>query len=753
MTDRNPSEADRFEACFKHALDAMLLLDDEGRIRDTNPAASRLTGYERGELRGRTLIELSAVPDLEIHEQLWGEFVAAGQQSGELSIRRKNGSTVHAEYRMVANVVPGVHLCIVSDVTDRKRAEEAVRETGERYRTLMEEAPFAVEVYDAGGTLRNVNRAWERMWGARRDERLGRIRALEDPRLEPIRPLLERALAGERVEIPDTEIPSEGRTVCGHAFRIAARDGRQGDLILILDDVTTQRRAEEALRFQAMLLDQSSDYIIAASLDGRVTYVNAALCGALGKEATELIGTPIQEVFPLDPDEEISDREVIEAAFTDHHWSGMRTLLHSDGTARKLDIQIKIVKETSGQPSALFAIGRDTTEQWASSREKEKLEQQLLQAQKMEAIGRLAGGVAHDFNNIITGIQCYSDIILECLSAQDPLRADVDEIRRAADRAAGLTQQLLAFSRKQVIVPRVINLNQLLDESRKMLGRLIGEDVELSLITDVDLERIKADPHQVEQVLFNIAVNARDAMTDGGKLIVETSNVTMDDAFCSRNPGAVPGDYVLLSIADTGTGMDEDTRRHIFEPFFTTKEKGKGTGLGMSTVYGIVKQNNGYIAVDSAPGEGTTFSIYLPRVDAPEEERRPSRGEVPFSGDETILLVEDEDVVRRLAKKILTRKGYKVIEADRGGDAFLMSQDYEGRIDLLLTDVVMPNMNGKELLEKIKGVRPEIKAVFMSGYTGDVIVHHGILDAGVEFIQKPFNVESLSRKVREVLDK
>jgi PAS domain S-box-containing protein len=748
MTDR---EADRFEACFQHALDAMLLLDDEGRVRDANPAASRLTGYTRNELLGKTLIDLSAVPDAEIHRRIWGEFVAAGHQSGELTVRRKNGSKARTEYRKVARVVPGFHLCIVTDVTDRKRAEDAVRESAERYRTLLEEAPFAMQVFDPDGTLRSVNQAWERMWGARREEVLGRLGALEDPRLEVIRPLVRRALDGERVEIPETEIPGSGRTVRGHAFRLA-KGGRQGDVILILEDVTSERHTQEALRFQAMLLDQISDYIVAAGMDGRVTYVNAALCGALGRTADELVGRSTMEVFPEVTDD-TSNREVLEAAIADHQWSGTRTLLGADGAARKLDLRIKVVPDGSGQPGALFAIGRDMTEQWESSREKQKLEQQLLQAQKMEAIGRLAGGVAHDFNNIITGIQCYSDIILESLSRSDPLCADVDEIRRAADRAASLTQQLLAFSRKQVIDPRVINLNQLLGESKKMLGRLIGEDVELSLITDVDLERIKADPHQVEQVLFNIAVNARDAMAGGGKLIVETANVTLDETFCRQNPGAVAGEYVMLSISDTGTGMDEETRRHIFEPFFTTKEKGKGTGLGMSTVYGIVKQNNGYIAVESAPGEGATFSIYLPRVDEPELERRPSGSQVPFSGDETILLVEDEDVVRRLARKILTRKGYRVLEADRGGDAYLMSQDYDGEIDLLLTDVVMPNMNGKDLWEKIRSVRPGIKAVFMSGYTGDVIVHHGILDAGVEFIQKPFNVESLSRKVREVLDK
>ena len=367
----------------------------------------------------------------------------------------------------------------------------------------------------------------------------------------------------------------------------------------------------------------------------------------------------------------------------------------------------------------------------------------------MEAVGRLAGGVAHDFNNLLTAIIGYGQLAQARLEPASPLCNDVAEIIKAGQRAAALTGQLLAFSRKQVIQPKVIDLNALIADVQNLLGRLIGEDIELIAQPDTELGRIKADPGQIEQVVMNLAINARDAMPTGGRLTITTSNVSLTEG--GLNTPA--GDYCMLAVSDTGCGMDRQTLSHIFEPFFTTKERGKGTGLGLSTVYGIINQSGGSIQVESEPGRGTTFKVYLPRVVVADEEARTTQasGEaVAVTG--TILLVEDEMVVRQLVRSILQMNGFHVIEASNGVEALTRVQQYAGQIDLLLTDVVMPRMGGRELAEHMRQLRPATKALFMSGYTDDAIVHHGVLDAGLAFIQKPFTPAALIGKVRELLE-
>jgi nitrogen-specific signal transduction histidine kinase/ActR/RegA family two-component response regulator len=381
-------------------------------------------------------------------------------------------------------------------------------------------------------------------------------------------------------------------------------------------------------------------------------------------------------------------------------------------------------------------------------------EAQLRQSQKMEAVGRLAGGVAHDFNNLLTVIKGYSELAMEEISESDPLYAGVQQIQRAADRAASLTRQLLAFSRRQVLAPKVLDLNQLVTDTQKMLRRLMGEDVELVTALQSNLGSVRADPHQIEQVLMNLAVNAKDAMPRGGKLTVETSNVEFDREHTHEHVSVKPGAYVMLAVSDTGSGMDAETCSHVFEPFFTTKEQGKGTGLGLSTVYGIVKQSGGYIWVSSEQGAGTTFKIYLPRVDETAE-RPPARQarQEAYRGVETILLVEDEAGVRTLIRQVLQRHGYTVIDCSHGGEALLAAERHHGRIHLLLTDVVLPQMNGRELTERLLALRSDMKVMYMSGYTDEAIAHHGVLTPGSAFVQKPFTNEALARKVREVLDK
>jgi PAS domain S-box-containing protein len=402
-----------------------------------------------------------------------------------------------------------------------------------------------------------------------------------------------------------------------------------------------------------------------------------------------------------------------------------------------------------GEGNAIFfeLFAEDVTEHRA-------LEQQLRQAQKMEAIGRLAGGIAHDFNNLLMVISGYCEFLLEHAGSEPELRGPAQEIARAAERASSLTRQLLAFSRKQMLDMKVLDLNAVITENLKMLTRLIGEDISLVMIPGAEIGAVKADPGQIEQVILNLAVNARDAMPRGGKLTIETANVTLDEDYARLHAPVKPGEYVMLAISDTGSGMDPETQSHIFEPFFTTKGT-KGTGLGLSTVYGIIKQSEGYIWPYSEPGKGTAFKIYLPRVTAtgePVPVQAPITNVPLLPAHETILLVEDEESLRQMGRVFLERQGYVVLEAVDGASAIQISSSYPGHIHLLLTDVIMPGMNGRELAQRISAVRPETRVLYMSGYTENVIGHNGMLDEGIVFLQKPFTLPALKTKVREVLD-
>ena len=411
-----------------------------------------------------------------------------------------------------------------------------------------------------------------------------------------------------------------------------------------------------------------------------------------------------------------------------------------------------------GSVSSVTQVAEDGTIQFINVVEditkEKKLEAQLRQAQKMEAVGRLAGGVAHDFNNLLMSIMGHADLALMSLAEDDPLRRNLEEIKGGGKRAAALTRQLLAFSRRQILQPVVLDLNALITGFVKMLERLIGEDVELETVLASGLRRVEADPGQMEQVIMNLVINARDAMPGGGKLTIETVNVDLDEDYVrEHDAGLQPGPYVMLGVSDAGTGMDEETRSLIFEPFFTTKEEGEGTGLGLSTVYGIVKQSGGYIWVYSEPGQGTTFKIYLPAVEGEavsreKEEISPER----LTGSETILIVEDDDKVRNLVCEILEPQGYSILEAENGIEALRVSEEHGDQIHLMIADVIMPKMGGRELAERLRPLRPDMKVIYMSGYTDNAILHHGVLSPGIEFLQKPISSEALKRKVREVLD-
>jgi signal transduction histidine kinase/ActR/RegA family two-component response regulator len=417
-----------------------------------------------------------------------------------------------------------------------------------------------------------------------------------------------------------------------------------------------------------------------------------------------------------------------------------------DGTVFDSGIWSAPLREGTGAVRGSVMVVADITD-------RKRLEEQIQQAQKMEAVGRLAGGVAHDFNNLLTVITGYCQMLLDRLEPSDTAYEDMQQVLRAADRATTLTKQLLAFSRKQIVQPKVIDLHGLLHEMDHILKRLLGEDIELHVEAAPNLGKVRVDPGQLEQVIINLAVNSRDAMPKGGKLIIELRNADIDPQFVARHLAVEPGPYVLLAVTDTGIGIPPDVQQHLFEPFFTTKEKGRGTGLGLSTSYGIVKQNRGEILVYSEVGIGTTFKIYLPRVDEPAEVERMSATETPLRrGTETILIVEDEEGVRRVLEEMLTQQGYRVLVAASGPEALALSEKEHGIIDLLITDVIMPKMSGRELADQLCGYRPGLKVLFVSGYTDSAIVHHGILEQGTVFLQKPFTPEQIAGKVRHVLD-
>ena len=427
--------------------------------------------------------------------------------------------------------------------------------------------------------------------------------------------------------------------------------------------------------------------------------------------------------------------------------AGEPMTFHVEWKSGSYACHVEPLRDSDGQVSGAICMSLDITD-------RKQLEEQLRQAQKMEAVGRLAGGIAHDFNNLLMVIQGYSDLLVERLPDGDPLRRNAEQIQMASQRASSLTRQLLAFSRKQMLAPKILNVQSVVAEMEKILRRLIGEDVQLETSSAPDLGLMKADRSQIEQVILNLAVNARDAMPQGGRLTIETANVELDASY--SHPPAVlsPGRYVMLAVTDNGCGMDAETQAHVFEPFFTTKEKGKGTGLGLATVYGVVKQSGGYVWVYSEPGRGTSFKIYLPRIEETAVPAgRDGKGEmqIPERGSETILLVEDEKGVRELAREYLASSGYTVIEAEDGHTALELAAMHVGPIHLLLTDVVMPGISGRELAERVSQIRPGIKIIYMSGYTDQAVVHHGILRNDAVLLQKPFTLMTLAGKLREML--
>jgi len=751
-------ERETFFPILHKAPYGIALIGNDEKFIYINPAFTNITGYTLEDIfAGRDWFH-RASPFPEYRQEIinsWKRDVIQEGVEKIFSIVCKNGEIREIEFKPTL-LDDGRIVMILSDITERKQAEVALRESEKKYKELCELLPQVVFETDGRGHLTFANRSAFEIFGYTQEDFNKGINVFQmivsesqDRAKENFNRILRQG------ESRGNEYPllrKDGNIFYGIIYSTPViREDKPVGVRGIIMDITDRKQAEESLRIKDNAIESSINAIFFADLEGNLTYVNPSFIKLWGYEdEKEVLGKPILEFWQTKENAQKASKTLHES----RSWMGELVAQRKDGSTFDAQISANMVTDKAGKPICLMASFVDITGLKRAEEEKAFVEEQLRQSQKMEAIGRLAGGIAHDFNNLLTVIKGYSQLSLIELKEDVPLRGNIEEIKRASQKAADLTRQLLAFSRRQILEMKVLDLNSLLMDLDKMLHRLIGEDIELVTVFTDDLGRVKTDSGWVEQIIMNLAVNAKDAMPNGGKLTIETINVELDEHYARAHVAVTPGRYVMLSVSDTGVGMTPEVRQQVFEPFFTTKEKGKGTGLGLSTVYGIVKQSGGNIWVYSEHGKGTTFKIYLPRVDEPLEElrRRVEVKEAP-RGTETILIVEDEEDVLKLVGRILSRQGYKVLEASQGLDAFLIAEKYEDLIHLLVTDVVMPKIGGRELADRIAEIRPEIKVLYMSGYTDNAIVHHGVLRGGMKFIQKPFTVEGLARKVREVLDK
>ncbi|MBM4289654.1 MAG: PAS domain S-box protein, partial [Deltaproteobacteria bacterium] len=627
------------------------------------------------------------------------------------------------------------------DITPRCQAEEALRESEARLQSIFRAAPVGIGMV-VNRVFMEVNQGFCDLTGYGREELIGRSARLIYPSEEEYERVgREKYAQFARSDIGEVQTRFKRRdgSIIDVLMRSTPKDPADlsAGVVFTALDITARQQAEAAFH---VLVNRAPMGIYIVQ-DGRFKMVNPGFAKITGYPEEELIGRHSLDLVAPEYREEVRR-------------NALRMLRGEAQTPYELPIVTKSgeTRWALEKVAATVYQGRRAALGYCLDiTDKKNLEAQFLQAQKMEAVGRLAGGVAHDFNNMLSVILGYCDIMQMELHQDDPLSRYLAEIKQGAQRAATLTQQLLAFSRKQIIQPEVLDLNTKIAGLEKMLQRLIGEDIDLAVVLDPSLDAVKADPGQIDQIIMNLAVNARDAMPQGGRLTLETANVYLDEPYLRTHAYVIPGPYVMLAVSDNGQGMDAATRARIFEPFFTTKEDGRGTGLGLATVYGIVKQNNGYIHFYSEIGQGSTFKIYLPST---REEVPASRPEIPGVegkyGSETILVVEDEDLVRNYICRSLKLYGYKVLEAQNGGEALLHCECYTAPIHLLLTDVVMPRMSGRELVERLKPLRPDLRVLYMSGYTANAVVHHGVVEATVAFIQKPFPVNKLVEKIRQI---
>ena len=733
-------------------------LDSQGRILFANTHFLHLVGWEEHEVLGRDWFDLFIPTHL--REQMRTIFLTVMEQKDVLDFANYENEIItrDGELRNVAwsNVLSKdidetiiEVTCLGVDLTERKRAMAALRESEERHRAIIMTAMDGFWIVNEHGRILETNETYCRMSGYTEQELLSMhisdLEALEtaDETANRMRLLLSR-----QEDRFLTQHRRKDGTLFDLEISVQYRPASNGLCVVFLRDITEQKRSEENLkeseaRFKA--LHNASFGGIAIHDQGRILECNQGLAEITGFCVTELIG--MDGLLLIAPSARDLVRSNILAGY-EHPYEALG--IRKNGEEYPLRLEAKNIPY-KGRKVRVVEF-RDITASKENEAERERLQMQLLQAQKMESVGRLAGGIAHDFNNMLGVILGRTEMAQESVDPSLQLYADLEHIHKAAVRSADLTRQLLAFARKQTIAPRILDFNEVVSSMLNMVQRLIGEDIDLVWLPKANLWQVKMDPSQLDQILANLCVNARDAIAGVGKITIETENTTFDTRYCANHLGYIPGDYVQLALSDNGSGMDLETVNHIFEPFFTTKETGKGTGLGLATVYGIVKQNNGFINVYSEPAQGTTFKIYLPRHRATTASVAEDAANHPAKrGDETILLVEDEAAILAMTATMLERLGYHVLPASTPGEALTLAESFNGAISLLLTDVVMPEMNGRDLARQILILHPNIKPLFMSGYTANVIAHHGVLDAGVQFLEKPFAKKDLAAKIRDVL--
>ncbi|HEY1203533.1 MAG: PAS domain S-box protein [Bryobacteraceae bacterium] len=742
-----------YRLIFEDASDAIAIAGPALKILEVNARATEVFGYSRQDLLRMNLKDLLALEERAGAPQKLERVLGKGETAlYERRFQRPDGETTTAEISVRA-LRDGRLIAIGRDVTARRRAEEALRASEALTRSVVYSAVDGIITADESGTIQSFNPAAERMFGYAAEEAIG-----QNLRILMPQPDRDRHDAYIRTYLESGKKKIIG---IGREAQAVRKDGTSfpielavSEMLLpgrrlftgILHDITHRKAAEAALmetnaKLQA-IIETSPLAIVTLDLGGRVLAWNPAAERMFGWSAAEALN----RVLPVVPEAERT--ELLDRVRSGEPLLGAeKRRLRKDGSLIDTTLWTAPLRDSAGEVSGVMGIYADVTQS-------KQLEEQFQQAQKMEAVGRLAGGIAHDFNNILTVITGYGEMVAERITGDPLMSEEMQEILKAADHATVLTSQLLIFSRRHVAIQESLDLNTVVAKLERMLRRIIGEDVELVTVPGPELARVRADAAQIEQVIMNLAVNSRDAMPGGGRLVIETANVELDAAYGRGHIGVKEGEYVMLAVSDTGKGIPPEVRSRLFEPFFTTKERGKGTGLGLSTVYGIVKQSGGEIRVYSELDKGTTFKIYLPRVtDADSQPAQAAEPSPVERGEETLLLAEDEPGVRALARDVLRQHGYQVLEALDVPDALRICREHPERIHLLLTDVVMPVMSGRELAERVAQIRPEIKVLYMSGYTDNIVVSHGVTSIDKEFLQKPFTPRSLARKVRETLDR
>jgi two-component system, cell cycle sensor histidine kinase and response regulator CckA len=778
IQDKLQESEERLTFLVKNSSDSLVIINGDGSQRYCSPAAERITGFPITELEGKKIEALIHPDDMEAVKAAWRDVVQHPEKTVTVQYRHihKTRGWVFSEaiaQSFLAEPATNGVIASVRDITDHKRVERFLRD-------VITKNPMSIQILDKDGLTLEVNPSYTLLFGSVPPDGYS---IFTDPQLLQMGmgTLFDQLRNGASVRFPDTyfnahdsvsefpDVPAWIRTL---GFPLNDDNGKPERFVLMHENITERKQAEADLlaerQYLTDIIDSLPDATFIIDTDQRVVVWNRAAEAMTGVKREELLGkgdyayaVPFYgEQRPIlidllnisEKEREISYSYVKRAADRVYMETFIQTL--NDGQGAYLWGVAAPLYDRSGLRTGAVEIIKDITELKKSEKTNIQLQEQLLQAQKVESIGRLAGGVAHDFNNMLGVILGHVELAQQQLDAAHPLFYNLEEIRKAARRSADITGQLLVFARKQTIAPKLIDLNETVDGMLTMLRRLIGEDIHLAWIPGKNLGVVNMDPTQLDQILANLFVNARDAIADTGKVTIETDAVAFEEAYCGIHPGFIPGEYVMLAVSDDGCGMDAETMAHLFEPFYTTKELGKGTGLGLAMIYGIVKQNSGFINVYSEPGQGTTFKVYLPRQGgmAAPTPKGDGAGSVAH-GNEVILLVEDEPMILDMTKAMLELQGYKVLPAATPGDAIRLAREHAGNLHLLMTDVVMPEMNGRNLANSLLSLYPKLKCLFMSGYTANVIAHQGVLDEGVHFIQKPFAINDLAAKIREVLDK